>query len=224
MRATPCPGSANTRPLGCRGWPVYEILGWGFSGKSAVGPIVVILVVAAPVSFIRWATGWRRERSRPARSGGYPARHREGGGTDTLLIDQEAVYAPRQGNDRLLLVHRHIQKIQGPLSLGHAHHRNRRRFHRALHTGRRNLRCNFCLSQCTRPGSLNEYELDLLRHRSLAARYEKARRGEYHPAHPTSCCQSRLLRAKRETSRAATALTLPRQTSATMRSQPAPRV
>ncbi|WP_307959289.1 hypothetical protein [Sinorhizobium medicae] len=45
----------------------------------------------------------------------------------------EAVYAPRQGNDRLLL---------GP------------------------------------KGSLNEYELDLLRQRSLSARYEKARRGE----------------------------------------------
>jgi hypothetical protein len=37
----------------------------------------------------------------------------------------------------------------------------------------------------------------------------------------TNCCQSRLLRAKRETSRAATAPTLPRQTSATMRSKPA---
>jgi DNA invertase Pin-like site-specific DNA recombinase len=52
---------------------------------------------------------------------------------DTLLVDQEAVYAPRQGNDRLLLGFK---------------------------------------------GSLNEYELDLLRQRSLAARYEKARRGE----------------------------------------------
>ncbi|HKH02011.1 MAG TPA: recombinase family protein [Bradyrhizobium sp.] len=52
---------------------------------------------------------------------------------DTLLIDQEAVYAPRQGNDRLLL----------------------------------GLK-----------GSLNEYELDLLRQRSLSARYQKARRGE----------------------------------------------
>ena len=52
---------------------------------------------------------------------------------DTVLIDQEAVYAPRQGNDRLLL----------------------------------GLK-----------GSLNEYELDLLRQRSLAARHEKARRGE----------------------------------------------
>ncbi|WP_155525482.1 recombinase family protein [Sinorhizobium medicae] len=49
---------------------------------------------------------------------------------DTVLIDQEAVYAPRQGNDRLLL----------------------------------GLK-----------GSLNEYELDLLRQRSLSARYEKAR-------------------------------------------------
>ncbi len=52
---------------------------------------------------------------------------------DTVLVVQEAVYAPRQGNDRLLL----------------------------------GLK-----------GSLNEYELDLLRQRSLSARYEKARRGE----------------------------------------------
>ena len=52
---------------------------------------------------------------------------------DTVLIDQETVYAPRHSNDRLLL----------------------------------GLK-----------GSLNEYELDLLRQRSLSARYEKARRGE----------------------------------------------
>src|SRR6186713_1401773 len=52
---------------------------------------------------------------------------------DTLLIDQETIYAPRQGNDRLLL----------------------------------GLK-----------GSLNDYELDLLRQRSLSARYEKARRRE----------------------------------------------
>jgi DNA invertase Pin-like site-specific DNA recombinase len=58
---------------------------------------------------------------------------------DTLLVDQEMVYAPRQGNDRLLL----------------------------------GLK-----------GSLNEYELDLLRQRSLAARYEKARRGELIVAAP----------------------------------------
>ncbi len=58
---------------------------------------------------------------------------------DTLLIDQKAVYAPRQGNDRLLL----------------------------------GLK-----------GSLNEYELDLLRRRSLSARHEKARRGELVVAAP----------------------------------------
>src|SRR5690242_3560799 len=58
---------------------------------------------------------------------------------DTVLVDQEAVYAPRDGNDRLLL----------------------------------GLK-----------GSLNEYELDLLRQRSLAARYAKARRGELVVAAP----------------------------------------
>jgi len=52
---------------------------------------------------------------------------------DTVLIDQETIYAPRQSNDRLLL----------------------------------GLK-----------GSLNEYELDLLRQRSVEARMEKARRGE----------------------------------------------
>src|SRR5207247_8968744 len=52
---------------------------------------------------------------------------------DTLLIDHETVYSPRQSNDRLLL----------------------------------GLK-----------GSLNEYELDLLRQRSVEARREKARRGE----------------------------------------------
>src|SRR5258708_883586 len=52
---------------------------------------------------------------------------------DTMLVDQETIYAPRHGNDRLLL----------------------------------GLK-----------GSLNEYELDLLRQRSLAARHAKACRGE----------------------------------------------
>ena len=52
---------------------------------------------------------------------------------DTLLIDQEMVYTPRQSNDRLLLGWK---------------------------------------------GSLNEYELDLLRQRSMEARREKAKRGE----------------------------------------------
>jgi DNA invertase Pin-like site-specific DNA recombinase len=52
---------------------------------------------------------------------------------DTILVDQETIYDPRQSNDRLLL----------------------------------GLK-----------GSLNEYELDLLRHRSLEARRQKAQRGE----------------------------------------------
>lgn len=58
---------------------------------------------------------------------------------DTVLVDQETVYAPRQSNDRLLL----------------------------------GLK-----------GSLNEYELDLLRQRSVEARREKARRGELIVASP----------------------------------------
>ena len=64
---------------------------------------------------------------------------------DTVLVDQEAVYAPRQSNDRLLL----------------------------------GLK-----------GSLNEYELDLLRQRSLAARHEKARRGELIVAAPVGYVKS----------------------------------
>jgi DNA invertase Pin-like site-specific DNA recombinase len=58
---------------------------------------------------------------------------------DTLLIDHETVYAPRQGNDRLLLALK---------------------------------------------GNLHEYELDLLRQRSVEARYAKARRGELLVASP----------------------------------------
>jgi DNA invertase Pin-like site-specific DNA recombinase len=58
---------------------------------------------------------------------------------DTVLIDQEMVYAPRLSNDRLLL----------------------------------GLKV-----------SLNEYQLDLLRQRSVEARREKARRGELLQAAP----------------------------------------
>src|SRR6202789_3329370 len=58
---------------------------------------------------------------------------------DTVLVDQETIYAPRHGNDRLLL----------------------------------GLK-----------GSLNEHGFDLLRQRSLSARYEKARRGELVVAAP----------------------------------------
>jgi len=64
---------------------------------------------------------------------------------DTVLIDQEMVYAPRQSNDRLLL----------------------------------GLK-----------GSLNEYELDLLRQRSVEARHEKARRGELIVAAPVGYVKS----------------------------------
>jgi len=64
---------------------------------------------------------------------------------DTLLIDQEMVYTPRQSNDRLLL----------------------------------GLK-----------GSLNEYELDLLRQRSVEARREKARRGELIVASPAGYVKS----------------------------------
>jgi DNA invertase Pin-like site-specific DNA recombinase len=61
------------------------------------------------------------------------------GVVDTVLVDQETVYLPRHGDDRLLLAFK---------------------------------------------GSLNEYELDLLRQPSLSARYEKARRGELVVAAP----------------------------------------
>ena len=64
---------------------------------------------------------------------------------DTVLIDQETVYLPRHGDDRLLL----------------------------------GLK-----------GSLNEYELDLLRQRSLSARYEKAKRGELVVAAPVGFIKS----------------------------------
>jgi DNA invertase Pin-like site-specific DNA recombinase len=64
---------------------------------------------------------------------------------DTVLIDQEMVYAPRVSNDRLLL----------------------------------GLK-----------GSLNEYELDLLRQRSLEARHAKAKRGELIVSVPVGFCKT----------------------------------
>ena len=72
---------------------------------------------------------------------------------DTLLIDQEMVYTPRQSNDRLLL----------------------------------GLR-----------GSLNEYELDLLRQRSVEARREKARRGELIVASPAGYVKSEEARLEKD--------------------------
>lgn len=75
---------------------------------------------------------------------------------DTLLIDQETVYAPRQSNDRLLL----------------------------------GLK-----------GSLNEYELDLLRQRSVEARREKARRGELLVAVPAGYLKSNDQRLEKDPDR-----------------------
>jgi DNA invertase Pin-like site-specific DNA recombinase len=75
---------------------------------------------------------------------------------DTVLIDQETVYAPRQSNDRLLL----------------------------------GLK-----------GSLNEYELDLLRQRSVEARIEKARRGELVPAAPVGYLKTEDQRLERNPDR-----------------------
>jgi hypothetical protein len=72
---------------------------------------------------------------------------------DTLLIDHETVYAPRQGNDRLLL----------------------------------GLK-----------GNLNEYGLDLLRQRSVEARYAKARRGELIIASPVTTITWRSTRRVQE--------------------------
>lgn len=98
-------------------WPGLDLTGWWRKSASA-----------------RLAPWRRREVSRFARnSRDWQQLIEMCRVVDTVLIDQEAVYAPRQGNDRLLL----------------------------------GLK-----------GSLNEYELDLLRQRSLSARYEKARRGE----------------------------------------------
>ena len=80
---------------------------------------------------------------------------------DTLLIDQERVYTPRQSNDRLLL----------------------------------GLK-----------GSLNEYELDLLRQRSVEARREKARRekarrGELIVASPAGYVKSEEQRLEKDPDR-----------------------
>ncbi len=75
---------------------------------------------------------------------------------DTLLIDQETVYAPRHSNDRLLL----------------------------------GLK-----------GSLNEYELDLLRQRSVEARREKARRGELIVAAPVGFLKTEAQRLEKHPDR-----------------------
>src|SRR3984893_5832699 len=108
---------------------------------------MMISVVRPPAGYNALAlSGWLRRfasvrlvRFAPARSraslatAGIGSNSSRCAAWSTPFWSKETIYAPRHGNDRLLL----------------------------------GLK-----------GSLNEYELDLLRQRSLSARYEKARRGE----------------------------------------------
>ena len=112
------------------GWRKIEVIDEGL-GRSAAGLVTRSgferMVAAREVSrFARNSREWQQlvEVCRVV---------------DTVPIDQEMVYAPRQSNDRLLL----------------------------------GLKA-----------SLNKYELDLLRQRSVEARREKARRGELLVASP----------------------------------------
>ncbi len=126
---------AMQRRLGALGWCEIEVIDEDL-GRSAAGCIqrAGFERLVAEVCMGQVGAVAAREVSRFARN------NREWQNlvevcrvVDTLLIDQEAIYTPRHGNDRLLL----------------------------------GLK-----------GSLNEYELDLLRQRSVEARREKARRGE----------------------------------------------
>src|SRR4051812_36774294 len=123
------------------GWPEIEIIDEGL-GRSAAGGVARAGFerMVAEVCLGKVGAVAAREGSRFARN----SRDRQQLAemcrvVDTLLVDQETAYAPRQGNDRPLL----------------------------------GLK-----------GSLNEYELDPLRQRSLAARHGKARRGELAVAAP----------------------------------------
>jgi hypothetical protein len=71
----------------------------------------------------------------------------------TTVYDSLGRTIRRSRNLRGLLAHYRAKPddlvhIQGPLSRGHTHHWTRRGSS-WLHKGRRNLRCTFCLSQCT---------------------------------------------------------------------------
>jgi DNA invertase Pin-like site-specific DNA recombinase len=117
------------------GWTTVEIIDEDL-GRSAAGRVIRsgFERMVVEVSLGRVGTVAAREVSRFARnSREWQQLVEVCRVVDTLLIDQEMVYSPRQSNDRLLL----------------------------------GLK-----------GSLNEYELDLLRQRSLEARYDMARRGE----------------------------------------------
>ena len=125
------------------GWSKIEVIDDDL-GRSAAGGVqrAGFERMVAEVCFsVRSARSCRRGRSRasPATAGIWQQLIEMCRVVDTVLVDQETVYAPRHGNDRLLL----------------------------------GLK-----------GSLNEYELDLLRQRSLSARHEKARRGELVVAAP----------------------------------------
>ena len=123
----------HARPAGL-GWSEIEVIDDNL-GRSAAGGVqrAGFERIVAEVCLGKVGAVCAREVSRFARN----SRHWQQliemcRVVDTVLVDQETVYASRYGNDRLLL----------------------------------GLK-----------GSLNEYEFDLLRQRSLSARYEKARRG-----------------------------------------------
>jgi excisionase family DNA binding protein len=121
--------------LGALGWRDVEVIDEDL-GKSAAGSVdrTGFRRLVAEVSLGRVGAVAAREVSRFARNNrDWQQLMEMCRVVDTILVDHEAVYAPRLSNDRLLL----------------------------------GLK-----------GSLNEYELDLLRLRGLEARREKASRGE----------------------------------------------
>jgi len=123
------------------GWSEIEIIDDDL-GRSAAGGVMRAGFerMVAEVSFGKVGAVAAREVSRFARnSRDWQQLIEMCRVVDTVLVDQETIYLPRHGDDRLLL----------------------------------GLK-----------GSLNEYELDLLRQRSLSARYAKARRGELIVAAP----------------------------------------
>jgi DNA invertase Pin-like site-specific DNA recombinase len=127
--------------LAALGWSEIEVVDDDL-GRSAAGGVARVGFerMVAEVCLGKVGAVAAREVSRFARnSRDWQQLIEMGRVVDTVLVDGEAVYAPRDGNDRLLL----------------------------------GLK-----------GSLNEYELDLLRQRSLAARHAKARRGELVVAAP----------------------------------------
>jgi len=121
------------------GWSEIEVVDDDL-GRSAAGSVTRAGFVVAEVCLGKVGAVAAREVSRFARnSRDWQQLIETGRVVDSVLVDQETIYLPRHGDDRLLLGLKR---------------------------------------------TLNEYELDLLRQRSLAARYEKARRGELVVAAP----------------------------------------